>query len=353
MKMTAARMWQVVSAKDGNFDGQFVYGVKTTGIFCRPTCPSKRPKPDNVLFFDTPLQAEAQGFRACLRCRPKATESATAALVEKIEKHIAENLDRTLTLRELSQFAGLSASHLQRIFKAERGLSPSQYARECRLEKLKGNLSKMDSVTEALYDAGYSSSSRLYEKGKSALGMTPGSYKKGGRGLKIAYTAFLSPLGEGLLAATEDGLCFLQFGKAKELAQALKVEFPQATLLKDQEALKTWTEALNAYFKGERTALDLPVHLSGTDFQKKVWRYLQTIPAGETRSYTEVARDISAPQAVRAVAQACATNKVAIAIPCHRVLKQDGGLAGFRWGLERKKALLERERIIRQAGPEI
>lgn len=343
MELTSTQMWQAVSERNCAFDGQFVYAVKTTGIFCRPTCPSRRPSPNNVHFYKSTEAAKLDGYRACLRCRPEAQQSTSEAIVEKVERQIAANPDSTPRLAELGALVGLSPSHLQKLFKAARGISPSQYARELRLQKLKENLTKMTSVTEALFESGYSSTSRLYEQGKSALGMTPGDYKKGGKGLTIAFTGYESPLGPILLAATREGLCFLQFGEFAELRLALEEEFPQADLEENSQQLNNWTAALDQYFAGQADSLQLPVHMTGTEFQKTVWRYLRTIGAGETRSYSEVAKGLGAPQAVRAVAKACATNKVALAIPCHRVVKQDGGLAGFRWGLERKQALLQKE----------
>ncbi len=266
-------------------------------------------------------------------------------MVEQLKTYMEQNLDRKLTLAELGSVVGTSPFHLQRVFKSETGLSPAKYMDECRLKSVKKELAAGRQVTEALYEAGYSSSSRLYERSARDLGMTPGAYAKGGAGESINYVFVQSSLGLLLMAATARGLCFLQFGHSKkDLREALSLEYTSATLVENTEALASWTERLMQYFSDTTRNLNLPVDSSGTTFQQAVWRYLREIPSGETRTYKQVAEAIGQPKAVRAVARACASNKVALAIPCHRVVRNDGTLGGYRWGLERKQALLKKER---------
>jgi len=266
-------------------------------------------------------------------------------MVAKLQSYIEQNLDRKLTLAEMGDVVSTSPFHLQRTFKAVTGLSPSKYIDECRLKSVKKELAAGRQVTEALYEAGYSSTSRLYERSARDLGMTPGAYAKGGAGETINYTFVQSSLGLLLMAATARGLCFLQFGKSKkELKDALSGEYSSASLSEDPDALASWTDRLLQYFSDSRSNLNVPIDSSGTTFQQSVWRYLRQIPCGETRTYKEVAEAIGKPQAVRAVANACASNKVALAIPCHRVVRNDGTLGGYRWGVERKEELLKNER---------
>lgn len=266
-------------------------------------------------------------------------------IAQQIRDYIDKNLDQTLTLEQISVVIGASPFHLQRVFKSVTGLSPRQYAAECRLAAVKKELGAGKPVTEALYAAGYSSSSRLYERSSQQLGMTPASYARGGAGELIHCSFVRCPLGLLLMAATARGLCFLQFGSTEaELMQALQSEFAAATVVENAEPLTGWIERLNEYLSGRNFNLDVPVDMTGTIFQQAVWRYLRQIPAGQTRSYSQVAQALGQPKAVRAVARACAANRIALAIPCHRVVRQDGDLGGYRWGTERKQALLKSEK---------
>jgi AraC family transcriptional regulator of adaptative response/methylated-DNA-[protein]-cysteine methyltransferase len=345
MKMTRMEMWNGVAERKKTLDGRFVYAVKTTKIYCRPSCPSRRPNKENVEFFETTEAARMAGYRACARCCPDEIRSKADMMIEQVCNYIEQNLDQSLTLEKLGRAVGASPFHLQRVFKATTGLTPREYADECRLSALKKGLSSGHQVTEALYEAGYSSSSRLYERSNQQLGMTPRSYAKGGEGELINCAFVRSPLGLLLMAATARGLCFLQFGTLEdELMEALQVEFKAATIVENGEPLSVWINRLCEYFAGHED-LDIPVDVTGTSFQQSVWRYLRQIPPGETRTYSDVAKAIGQPQAVRAVARACASNKVALAIPCHRVIRQNGSLGGYRWGAERKQVLLKQEQV--------
>ncbi len=329
-------------ARDARQDGRFVFAVRTTGIYCRPSCPSRRPRRDSVEFFTNPNEAERAGYRACLRCKP--TEISSQAQYVTRARQLLDNAEGIMTLAQLSKRVGLSPFHLQRLFKRATGLSPREYQAARRMAQLKTNLRQGDDVTTALYDAGFGSSSRLYEKAPEQLGMTPGEYRRGGAGATITFAIAPTPLGRLLVAATERGLCAVRFGEnAAELERNLRHEFHAATLHRDDTAMQKYVEPLLAAVRGENTIIHLPLDVRATAFQMKVWETLRKIPSGETRSYSEVAREIGTPNAVRAVARACASNPVALAVPCHRVIRSDGDLAGYRWGIERKKKLLERE----------
>ena len=335
--------WQQVVARDARQDGRFVFAVRTTGIYCRPSCPSRRPRRDSVEFFAGPNEAERAGYRACLRCKP--TQISAQAQYVTHARQLLDNAEGVVTLRELSQRVGLSPFHLQRLFKRATGLSPREYQSARRLQHVKTGLRKGEDVTTALYDAGFGSPSRLYEKAPQQLGMTPGEYRRGGAGANITFAIAPTPLGRLLIAATERGLCAVRFGdNAADLERDLRKEFHAAELHRDDTAMRRYVESLLAVVRGEKTTIDLPLDVRATAFQMKVWNKLRQIPRGETRSYGEVAREIGEPGAVRAVARACASNPIALAVPCHRVVRSDGGLAGYRWGMERKKKLLERER---------
>lgn len=341
--MQSDTQWQHVIARDPRQDGRFVFAVRTTGIYCRPSCPSRRPRRDSVEFFEDPQQAEQAGYRACLRCKP--TQISTQAKAVMFARRLLDEAEGVLTLAELSQRVGVSPFHLQRLFKRATGLSPREYQSARRMQHVKHGLRKGDDVTTALYDAGFGSPSRLYEKSGQQLGMTPGTYRRGGVGATVNYAILPSALGRVLVAATSRGLCAVRFGEtAAELKRELREEFHAAAIVRDDAALQPYIQALLASMRGQRVTIDLPLDVRATAFQKKVWDALRTIPRGETRSYSEVARDIGDPHAVRAVARACASNPVAIAIPCHRVVRSDGDLAGYRWGITRKRKLLERER---------
>ena len=337
--------WNAVLARDAARDGEFVFAVSSTGVYCRPSCAARRPRRQNVRFFGRPEEAEHAGYRACLRCRPKAfhgnTESNSAkAICRFIEQH----LDEPVTLDRLGKEFGQSPFHLQRRFKAVLGITPREYADSCRLRLLKRNLQAGDSVTRAMYDAGYGSSSRLYEKTASQLGMTPDKYRRGAIAATIRYSCTNSPLGRMLIAATDRGICSIQFARTDaELLEGLKREFPFAARKQDDGALHSWVTALLHHMRGKDLDSSLPLDIRATAFQRCVWEYLQSIPFGETKSYAQVAKAIGKPQACRAVARACATNPVAVAIPCHRVVREDGTMGGYRWGVERKKRLLQME----------
>jgi AraC family transcriptional regulator of adaptative response/methylated-DNA-[protein]-cysteine methyltransferase len=340
--MQSETQWQQVMARDARQDGRFVFAVRTTGIYCRPSCPSRRPRRDSVEFFADPQQAERAGYRACLRCKP--TEISSHAQAVTRARRLLDEAEGVLTLAELGKRVGVSPFHLQRLFKRATGLSPREYQSARRMQQVKHGLRKGDDVTTALYDAGFGSPSRLYEKSSQHLGMTPGTYRRGGAGMTIQFAIVPSPLGRLLVAATERGLCAVRFGEsAGELERELRDEFMAAEIHRDEAALQAYVSPLLANLRGEPVTLELPLDVRATAFQKRVWEALCEIPVGETRSYTEVARAIGEPKAVRAVARACASNPVAVAVPCHRVVRSDGELAGYRWGLERKKKLLQQE----------
>jgi AraC family transcriptional regulator, regulatory protein of adaptative response / methylated-DNA-[protein]-cysteine methyltransferase len=336
-----AAFWQAVQARDASHDGDFVFAVSSTGVYCRPSCPARRPKRQNVTFFRKPDEAEKAGYRACLRCRPKAVINGTLEIVKAMCRYVESHLDEPLTLARLSAEFHQSPFHLQRTFKSVLGVTPRAYADSCRMNQLKGNLRAGHSVTQSLYDAGYSSSSRLYERTASQLGMTPDKYRRGAIAASIRYTCADSPLGRMLIAATDKGICSIQFANSDgELEQGLRHEFPFAIRRRDDAAMQTWKEDLLRQMRGQSLHTALPLDIQATAFQRRVWSHLQSIPFGKTNSYAEVASAIGQPTATRAVARACAANPVAVAIPCHRVVSKSGDTGGYRWGIARKKALL-------------
>ena len=345
------RYWQALVSRDASFDGQIFYGVLTTGVYCRPSCPSRQPLRKNVRFYTSPEQAERDGLRPCLRCHPLATlgldpqSARIAALCRYIEAHA----DEPLKLEDLSRQSGLSSFHLQRSFKAILGVSPRQYLESCRMRNLKVSLQRGRDVTTAIYDAGFGSGSRVYEKADTQLGMTPAEYRKGGAGVTITYVSAETSIGLMMIGATDRGLCFVQFGESEdELLAQLTREYPQAARLPMAkpypDQFESWMAAIRQHLDGHEVRLDLPLDVQATAFQLKVWRYLQSIPSGHVESYQEVARAIGRPSAARAVARACASNRVAIVIPCHRVIRGTGELGGYKWGLARKRTLLDLER---------
>jgi AraC family transcriptional regulator of adaptative response/methylated-DNA-[protein]-cysteine methyltransferase len=335
--------WQQVMTRDARQDGRFVFAVRTTGVYCRPSCPSRRPRRESVEFFSNPNDAERAGYRACLRCKP--TEISAQAQYVTRARQLLDNAEGVMTLAELSKHVGLSPFHLQRLFKRATGLSPREYQSARRMQHVKAGLRKGDDVTTALYDAGFGSPSRLYERAPQQLGMTPGEYRRGGAGASITFAIAPTELGRMLVAATERGLCAVRFGEsATELERDLRQEFHAAALHRDDATMKQYLEPLLAAIRGENTTIDLPLDVRATAFQMKVWDKLRQIPRGETRSYSDIAREIGDPRAVRAVARACASNPVALTVPCHRVVRSDGDLAGYRWGVERKQKLLDREK---------
>ena len=344
--MLDEKHWNAVLDHDAAFDGRLFYAVTSTGVYCRPSCTSRRPRRENVRFFMKPEDAEREGFRACLRCRPRllATNPRSAA-VRSICRYIEQHLDEPVTLQRLSREFHQSAFHLQRTFKAALGITPREYADSCRMNLLKRNLKSGQSVTRALYEAGYGSSSRLYERAASHLGMTPDKYRRGAIAKSIRYTSAASPLGRMLVAATDQGVCAVRFADSDaELEQGLRQEYPFAVRRREDQALRSWTSQLVEYVRDCAVDPALPLDIRATVFQRRVWAYLQRIPKGTTKSYREVARAIGQPTAARAVARACATNPVAVVIPCHRVVREGGALGGYRWGLERKEALLKMEK---------
>jgi AraC family transcriptional regulator, regulatory protein of adaptative response / methylated-DNA-[protein]-cysteine methyltransferase len=343
-----AARWRAVEHHDAAFDRVFVYAVRSTGIYCRPSCPSRRPKRNRVLFFETPDQAERAGFRPCLRCRPQ--HPASSARFHQMCRYIQNHLHDPLSLAALGSEFHVSAGHLQRTFKREIGISPREYAEACRMDALKNLLGAGRPVTGALYDAGFASSSRLYERASRHLGMTPATYRKGGLNMQIQYSAVPCPLGWLLVAATEQGVCRVHLGDSEEaLVRRLKSDLPNAQLQPAGSQLEEWIREIVSHLQGERTDLDLPLDVRATSFQQRVWRALRSIPWGATQSYREVAQRIGQPKAVRAVARACAANPVAIVVPCHRVVRSDGSLGGYAGGVQRKKALLALESTTRSS----
>jgi AraC family transcriptional regulator of adaptative response/methylated-DNA-[protein]-cysteine methyltransferase len=339
--------WDAVNGRDRRMDGFFFYAVLSTGVYCRPSCPSRRPRRANVLFFRERATAEQAGFRPCLRCKPQehAGTHPHVELVKRVCREIESHLDSPLTLDALGRACGLSLFHLQRTFKSVTGVTPRAYADACRLNTFKAGLSRGDSVTRAMVDAGYSSPSRLYENAASQLGMAPSQYRGRGAGVAIRYAILDSRLGKVLLAATEKGVCAIRFGDSRgALEESLRREFAAARCEHDPASLERWCDVLVKHLEGDPKQLDLPLDIRATAFQRLVWEHLRAIPRGQTESYAQVARAIGRPTATRAVARACASNPVAVAIPCHRVIRGDGSLGGYRWGLERKQRLLAGEK---------
>jgi AraC family transcriptional regulator of adaptative response/methylated-DNA-[protein]-cysteine methyltransferase len=334
-----------------------LYGVTTTGIYCRPSCPSRRPKRDNVAFFSSAEAAERAGFRACQRCRPNRAKSSNPAVQrarDYIDSHITDLSEERITLELLGEESGLSPYHLQRKFKELLGLTPAQYIRARKSERLKGGLKRGETVSRATFGAGYGSSSRVYSDADARLGMTPATYRRGGAGARIDYLSVKTSLGTLLIGATDRGVCAVALGDdEKHLEAALESEYPAATrsrVTAPSSQLAAWVEEIVAAVDGERSGLHVPLDVQASAFQWRVWRELQKIPFGETRTYTDIAKSIGSPRAARAVASACANNRVAVVIPCHRVVRRGGELGGYRWGIERKRRLVEKERSARERG---
>jgi len=354
--LDADHCWKAVAARDRAADGSFFYAVKRPGVYCRPSCPSRLPLRKNVSFFATVEAAEAAGFRACLRCRPRAlagSDPAAAAMTE-LSRYIEVHADEELPLTRLAEHAGLSPFHLQRAFKAIIGVTPKAFQTAARLKRLKSNLRAGDGVAGAIFEAGFGSTSRAYERIDGHFGMTPGAYRAGGRGETIAYACRQTALGAIMMAATARGVCFVQFGDTEaRLLDQLRGEFPSATLEPSTSAnspqLDAWIDALDRHLSDGAPHPDVPLDLRGTAFQIRVWRFLLSVPSGDVVSYSEVAAGIGSPKAVRAAASACAANRIAVLVPCHRVLRGDGALGGYRWGPERKRAIIDSERQLRVA----
>lgn len=334
--------WEAVLGRDPAADGVFYYGVTSTGVYCRPTCPARRPQRERVAFFTALEAAEQAGFRPCRRCHP--SEVSTQQQVVARLQTLLDTAERAPSLAALGQEVGLSPAHLQRVFKRATGLSPREYVAARRAERLKTALRRGSPVTAALYDAGYGSNRALYAAAPEQLGMSPASYRNGGAGERIAYGVFESPLGRMLIAATERGICALRFGEDTVLEAELRAEFPRATLECDDAVVAPYAQAVTEHLEGRRRDLVLPTDVQASAFQRRVWAALRQIPYGQTRSYSELAQMIGEPNAARAVARACATNPVAVVVPCHRVVRTGGALGGFRWGLDRKRRLLAQER---------
>jgi len=352
LQLRNEQLWQAVVARDARLDGQFVFAVSSTKIYCRPSCPSRRPQRERVSFFSLPEAAEQAGFRACLRCQPRNSRAVDPHLemVQRACRLLDQSSDGdTLKLAELAAQVGVSAFHLQRTFKRVMGISPRQYVTARRFGNFKQLVRDGESVTNALYDSGFNSSSRVYEQAAEELGMTPATYGRGGRGMKIDYTMAASPLGRLLVAVTERGVCAVRMGDTdQELENDLRAEFPEAKIQRADATLRAAVQKILRHLSQNEPHLDLPLDIRATAFQRQVWEQLRTIPYGETVSYGDIAKALGKPGAVRAVGRACATNPVALVIPCHRVVREDKSLGGYRWGLERKQRLLDLEQGQRE-----
>ncbi len=340
---------RAVAERDERWNGRFVYAVKSTGIYCKPGCPSRRPNPEQIRFFDTCSDAEAEGFRACLRCQPKGGEEPHTGWVAEACTLLAQ--EDAPSLEVLAARFNYSPTYVQKTFKRLLGVSPRQYAEEQRLQRFKVELQSGTPIAEAVYAAGYAGSSAVYEANGARLGMTPAEYRRNGRGKMVSYVTVPCALGVLLVAGTERGICSVCIGDNEaELVENLQHEFAFATLNADTGRLAAYVTAILHHLEGSLPHLDLPTDVQATAFQRRVWEALRTIPYGETRTYGDVAQMIGQPKAVRAVARACATNPVALVNPCHRVIRSDGSMGGYRWGVERKKVLLETESGKQKAG---
>ncbi|HKG93089.1 MAG TPA: bifunctional DNA-binding transcriptional regulator/O6-methylguanine-DNA methyltransferase Ada [Gemmatimonadaceae bacterium] len=352
---TPDESWAAVVARDPAYDGAFVYAVHTTGIYCRPTCPSRRPHRENVRFYPRPDAAERDGFRECKRCRPRRPDAsegaAAAARIRRAVAYLDAHVDERVTLADLAREVGANPYHLQRAFTRRVGLSPTRYQLARRLERFKHRLQGGDTVSRATYEAGFGSSSSLYAAADAGLGMTPAAYRHGGRGVQLRYAVSNTAFGWLLVAATARGVCAVSLGDSAEGLEAeLRGEFPRAEVERDDDAGAPWVAAIVEHLDGLTERPALPLDLAGTEFQMRVWRALREIPFASTRSYASVAEAIGQPGAARAVARACATNRVALVVPCHRVVREDGAPSGYRWGAERKRRLLEHERAASGLG---
>jgi AraC family transcriptional regulator, regulatory protein of adaptative response / methylated-DNA-[protein]-cysteine methyltransferase len=337
--------WARVRARDRSMDGQFYYSVATTGIYCRPSCPSRTANPKNVRFHDSIADAEAAGFRACKRCKPDqpSADVQNAEIIARICRLI-EHAEEIPPLDALAKAAGLSPGYFHRVFKAITGVTPKGYAAAHRASKIRDGLGRSDSVTEAIYGAGFNSSGRFYEKSDEMLGMTPTDYRAGGAHASIRFAVGESSLGSILVAKSEKGVCAILMGDDPDiLVRDLQDRFPRARLIGGDAEFEGLVARVVGLIEAPALGLDLPLDVRGTAFQQRVWAALREIPAGTTATYSDIARKIGAPRSTRAVAGACAANSLAVAIPCHRVVKSDGALSGYRWGVERKRALIDRE----------
>lgn len=337
--------WEALVQRDQDADGTFVYAVITTDIYCRPVCASKRPKRENVRFFDTHKLAETAGFRPCKRCHPQVVDRHEfyRSIIVDACRRIEASLEPP-TLQELADAAGYSPTYFHRLFKKIAGMTPKRYAVMIRDNRVRSSLQSTSTITETIYEAGFNSSSRFYDTSLDKLGMQPSSYRQGGAGVKIRYVITQCYLGWALIAATEKGLCAIEFaGDAQTLEDSLRAKFSQAEIVENDNQFQTMVNRVLTYLASPHDVLDLPLDIRGTVFQQRVWQALREIPPGSSASYSQIAEHLNQPTAARAVAQACAANKIAVAIPCHRVVRRDGTLGGYRWGIERKRLLLERE----------
>jgi len=345
-RLSDADAWRAVEQRDASRDGQFVYAVRTTMIYCRPSCPSRRPARARVSFYDSAPEAERAGYRACLRCWPRHGGSPSGEAIERARLYLDRHAERTVPLSELASEVGLSASHLQRSFKRVLGVSPKEYQDARRVRRFKSLLRAGDTVSRATYEAGFGSSSRVYERADAMLGMTPAAFRRGGAGVHITYTIATAPVGRVLVATTDRGVCAVELGSTDaEVERGLRADFPRASVERRDAPRHPWVRAVLDSVRQPRrsTSSEVPLDVGGTAFQGKVWKALREIPAGERRSYREVAQAIGQPTAARAVARACATNRVAVVIPCHRVVRGDGKDSGYKWGVDRKRRLLDEE----------
>lgn len=337
--------WASVVSHDAQADGRFFYSVRTTGVYCRPSCPARTPRPENVAFHASTADAERAGFRACKRCKPDQPSlvAQNATMVARLCRYI-EQAEQPPSLDELARHAGMSTFHLHRVFKSVTGLTPKAYAGAHRARRMQQELKTAATVTDALYGAGYNSGGRFYEQADQVLGMTPSRYRAGGTGTEIRFAIGECALGAILVARSDRGVCAILLGDDPDaLARDLQDRFPKAQLIGGDADFEQSIAQVIAFVEAPRIGLDLPLDVRGTAFQQRVWQALRAIPPGQTASYADIARNIGSPTSVRAVAQACGANRLAVAIPCHRVVRSDGGLSGYRWGVERKRALLERE----------
>ena len=345
-ELDAAGCWQAIVERDPGADGRFVYAVRTTGVYCRPSCGARLPRQQNVAFFASPAAAKRAGFRACKRCRPDASTSSPHVEAIALACRLIESSEQSPSLGDLAQRAGLSLHHFQRTFKLVTGVTPKAYAQRLRTARVQHALASAPRVTDAFYDAGFGSSGRFYETAEAILGMTPAQYRDGASGLALRFALAQCSLGAILVAATDRGVCAILLGDDPDaLLRDLQDRFPKAELLGGEAGFERLVADVVALVEHPGARHDLPLDIRGTAFQQRVWEALRSVPAGGTSTYTEIAQRIGTPGAVRAVASACAANPLAVAVPCHRVVRLDGNLAGYRWGLARKQELLRRERV--------
>ena len=347
--MNTDTQWEAILKRDVRADGHFVYAVRSTGIYCRPSCASRKPKKNNVLIFKFPEMAERRGFRPCLRCAPRdAGDDPRLEKVRKTVRYLEEHTDESPTLAELSRGVGIGPHHLQRSFKMAMGVSPRQYLETLKAQKYKDLLKNGHNLADACYEAGYGSSSRVYEGASRYMGMTPATYRKGGKGVSIRYGITTCRLGQLLVAATDKGVCRVSLGDTNhELIADLKKEYPYAHLHRSEEDLKEYFRVVAGLAEGQASSHSLPLDVRASAFQCLVWERLKSIPPGKTMTYKEIAEELGTPKGARAVGNACAQNPVALLVPCHRAVRVDGSLAGYRWGVDRKRKLLGMEKIRR------